>query len=92
MDYSFRITKEQYNYLLPVCRNKLLYAYNGISFKNGTKKDLYAFIGSREDFDDIVNRCKYLDEDLLKESLEYKERFDYNVKYNSGLSYKQIHH
>lgn len=88
--FSFRLTKEQYNYLLPVCREKLLYVSSGVKMKNGDIYDLYTYTGSK-DFDDIINRCFYLDSDLLSESLEYKERFDYNVKYNSGLCYKQIY-
>lgn len=91
MEYSFRLTKEQYSYLLPIFRSKLLYVYNGIVFKNGTKTDLYSFIGSREEFTDVLNRCKYLDEDLLS-SLDYRERFNYNVTFNSGIYYKQMHH
>ncbi len=78
---SFRLTKEQYNYLLPICRNKILYS-----------KDLYSFIGSKEEFTDILTRCKYLDEDLINESLEYKERLESNRIYNSGASRNFIHH
>lgn len=88
---SFRITKEQYDYLLPVFRSKLLYVANGIHMKSGEIKDLYAFTGTKEDYTDILNRCKYLDSDLMGDS-DYKERFDYNMYYNSGLTYKRIHH
>jgi hypothetical protein len=91
MEYSFRLTKEQYNYLLPVCKSQLLYISNGIHFKNGDIEDLFAFIGTKEGFEDIKNRCKYLDEDL-KDNADYLKRLNYNNHYNSGLRYKQIHH
>lgn len=91
IDYAFRLTKEQYNYLLPICRKKLLYVYNGITLKSGKVLDLYSFIGSKEEHIDIINRCKYLDEDLIEESLEYKERFLYNVNYNKGIYFKYVY-
>lgn len=89
---SFRITKEQYKYLLPVLRTKLLHVPNGIKMKTGEVYDLYAFSGTKEDYADVLNRCKYLDADLLAKSLDYKERLEYNQRYNSGLTYKRIHH
>ena len=91
---SFRLTKEQYNYLLPTeLKSKLLYRPNGIKLlKCNTLIDEYSFIGTKEEFQDVLNRCKFLDNDLLNESLDYKNRFDYNVKYNSGVCFKYIHH
>lgn len=87
--FSFRLTKEQYNYLLPVCRQKLLYITNGIQMKNGDIFDLYAFTGTKEDYEDVLSRCSLLDGDLMEDS-DYKERFEYNKRYNSGLYYKQV--
>ena len=55
--YSFQITKNQYNYLLPVLGNV------------GTKKifsrtdrgvEKYYFIGTQEGYLDLLNRCKYI--------------------------------
>lgn len=48
MNY-YQITREQYNYMLAVCREKL-------SDRNGR----YYFIGSYEDYLDFLNRCKYM--------------------------------
>lgn len=58
IEYSFQITKKQYNYLLPIFGNI------------GTKKmlaiidrkiDKYFFIGNQESYLDLLGRCKYLD-------------------------------
>ena len=90
---SFRITKEQYDYLITtVLKSKLLYVYNGIKMKStGELKDLYAFTGTKEEYQDLLNRCKHLDEDLMGNS-DYRERFDYAQRYNSGLTYKRIYY
>jgi hypothetical protein len=52
-DYSFQITREQYNYLLPVLRTKLLARVD-------RKIDKWFFIGTEEDHLDMLNRCKYI--------------------------------
>jgi hypothetical protein len=56
-EYSFEITKEQYNYLLPVFGNvgskKLL-----SKIDRGIEK--YFFIGTEEGYLDLLNRCKYI--------------------------------
>ena len=54
---SFKITKERHDYLLPVFgktgTNQLLEKrVNGI--------DQYFFIGTEEEYLDLLNRCKYL--------------------------------
>jgi len=54
-DNSYSLTKEQYNYLLPVfgicaaIRTQLL-----------TRRDKYYFIGTYDEYLDALNRCKYL--------------------------------
>ena len=52
-DYSFSITKTQYNYLLPIYgiigQNRLLQKSNG-----------FYFICSYDEYLDLLNRCKYL--------------------------------
>jgi hypothetical protein len=53
-DYSFTITKKQYDYLLPVF---------GISSGNNrllAKEKGYYFIGTNDDYLDMLNRCKYI--------------------------------
>ena len=53
-DYSFSITKKQYDYLLPVF---------GISSGNNrllAKEKGYYFIGTNDDYLDMLNRCKYI--------------------------------
>lgn len=54
-EYSYKITKKQYDYLLPIwgngCKNvRLLNHHNG-----------YYFIGTYSDYCDALNRCKYLE-------------------------------
>jgi len=46
---SYKLTKDEYNYLLPVLRNKL----------NGTNGS-YFFTGDSGDLDDMLNRLKGL--------------------------------
>jgi hypothetical protein len=53
-DYSFTITKKQYDYLLPVfgiasSNNRLLARCGG-----------YYFIGTHDEYRDMLNRCKYI--------------------------------
>ena len=52
-DYSFQITKKQYDYLLPVLRKQLLHRID-------RKHDKYFFIGSDDEYLDLLNRCKYI--------------------------------
>ena len=55
--YSFQITKKQYNYLLPIygiCKtNQLLHRID-------RKIDKYYFIGTDEQYIDLLHRCSYL--------------------------------
>lgn len=44
---SYQLTKEEYNYLLPVLRSKLLY-----------RNERYYFIGSTDDLSDMLDRLK----------------------------------
>ena len=84
MDYSilsFTLTEQQYNFLLPVCRTKLL-ASNG-KFK---------FIGSKDDFEYNLERCKYLDMDLTADLAGYGQQLEQNNIDNKTVRYKQIHH
>lgn len=53
-EYSFQITKKQYNYLLPVFGlRKLLSVID-------RRIDKYYFIGTKEQYLDLLNRCKYI--------------------------------
>lgn len=56
-EYSFQITKKQYDYLLPVfgiCgTNKLLYRID-------RKIEKYFFIGTNDDYIDLRIRCAYM--------------------------------
>ncbi len=50
MSYSargYKLTKEEYNYLLPVLRHKLL-----------CSNDNYSFVGSSDDLADMLDRLK----------------------------------
>ena len=60
---SYRLTKDEFNYLLPVLRNKLL-----------TRLDSYFFCGSSEELTDMLNRLKglYDNYDELKNMISYK--------------------
>jgi len=56
-DYSFQITKKQYDYLLPImgnCGSKQLFS------KVVAKIEKYYFIGSNDDYKYLLNRCKYI--------------------------------
>lgn len=52
----FTITEKQYNYLLPVPSMK-----SKMQRIIGKVKDSYVFVGTYEDYKDLLNRCKYLD-------------------------------
>lgn len=60
---SYRITKEEFDYLLSVLRNKLT-----------TSGNSYYFIGSTDDLEDMLNRLKgmYGNYDDLKNMISYK--------------------
>jgi hypothetical protein len=56
-DYSFHLTKKQYDYLLPVlgnCGSKQLFS------RVDRKIEKYYYIGSYNDYEEVLNRCKYL--------------------------------
>jgi hypothetical protein len=56
-DYSFQITKKQYDYLLPVlgnCGSKQLLS------RVDRKVEKYYYIGSYNDYKEVLNICKYL--------------------------------
>lgn len=56
-DYSFQITKKQYDYLLPVlgnCGSKQLLS------RVDRKVEKYYYIGSYNDYKEVLNRCKYI--------------------------------
>ena len=56
-DYSFQITKKQFNYLLPI------YGYEGTNqlFQRVDRKiDKFYFIGTNQEYLELLNRCKYL--------------------------------
>lgn len=54
----FQINKDKYNYLLPI--------YGNIGFgkflvkSNILGHEIYYFIGTNEEYKDLLNRCKYL--------------------------------
>ena len=59
MAHSYTLTKEQYDYLLPVFGN----AAQGVTkllTRTDRHIDKYYFIGTHEDYLDALNRCKYL--------------------------------
>lgn len=60
--YSHPITKEQYNYLLPIygicSNNKKLHYCNYPQF--GKYGDKYYFIGDSYEFREAMSRCKYM--------------------------------
>jgi len=60
---SYQLTKEEYNYLLPVLRNKLLYS-----------NERYYFIGTSDDLSDMLDRLKgwYDNYDELNSMIVYK--------------------
>ena len=56
-EYVFQITKKQHDYLLPVfgiCgTNKLIYRID-------RKIEKFFFIGTEDNYSDLLNRCVYL--------------------------------
>jgi hypothetical protein len=59
MDYSYTLTKEQYDYLLPVFGNSSQ-GTKRLLTRIDRKVDKYYFIGTNDDYLDALNRCKYL--------------------------------
>jgi hypothetical protein len=56
-DYSFQITKKQFNYLLPIYGHE---GTNQLLQRVDRKIDKFYFIGTNENFLELLNRCKYL--------------------------------
>lgn len=56
-DYSFTITKEQFDYLLPVFGKE---GSNRLLSRVDRKIEKYFFIGNDDEYLDLLNRCKYL--------------------------------
>ena len=56
-DYSFQITLQQYNYLLPIYGNV---GTKQLLTRIDRKIDKYYFIGSNDEYLDLLNRCKYI--------------------------------
>lgn len=54
-EYSYSITKDQYNYLLPIFGNSGI-----LKTRLLQRSDKYYFIGSNNDHVDMLNRCKFL--------------------------------
>ena len=53
-EYSFKITKEQYNYLLHI------YGLASGNYKIIERANGYFFIGTESEYFDLLDRCKYL--------------------------------
>jgi hypothetical protein len=58
-DQSFEITKNQFNYLLPIYGNQ---ATKQLLQKIDRKIDKFYFIGTYYQYLDLLNRCKYLND------------------------------
>ena len=56
-DYSFQITKKQFDYLLPIYGHK---GTNQLVQRVDRKIYKFYFIGTYEGFLELLNRCKYL--------------------------------
>lgn len=56
-DKSFQITKQQYDYLLPIFGN---IGTKQLLHRVDRKVDKYFFIGTDEQHTDILNRCTYI--------------------------------
>ena len=63
---NYPITKEQYNYLLPIwglsdgfgLNPRMRRLFEG---KNKNRETVYMFMGNENDYKDMLNRIKYLD-------------------------------
>ena len=67
---SYRLTKDEYNYLLPVLRSKML-----------NSNDDYHFIGDTEDLEDMLNRLR----GLYGHFEEHNPTITYNCGKNGNL-------
>jgi hypothetical protein len=56
-DYSFQITKNQFNYLLPIYGHE---GTNQLFQRIDRKIEKFYFIGTYNQFLELLNRCKYL--------------------------------
>ena len=56
-DYSFEITKKRYDYLLPVLGPSYT---NQLVCRIDRKIEKYYFIGTNEQYNDLLNRCAYI--------------------------------
>jgi hypothetical protein len=56
-EYSFQITKKQYDYLLPIFGNT---GSKKMLSKIDRRIDKYFFIGTQESYLDLLKRCKYI--------------------------------
>jgi hypothetical protein len=54
---KFQITKEEYNYLLPIFGN---FGSKKLLSKIDRKVEKYYFIGNVEEHKDMLNRCAYM--------------------------------
>lgn len=54
---SFQISKQQYDYLLPIYG---IIGSNQLHYRTDRKIDKFYFIGTRSEYLDLLNRCKYL--------------------------------
>ncbi len=55
--YSFQITREQYNYLLPIFGNV---GTKQLHTTTDRKVEKFFFIGTDEQYNDLLNRCAYI--------------------------------
>ena len=55
--YSFQITREQYNYLLPIFGNV---GTKQLHTTIDRKVEKFFFIGTDEQYNDLLNRCAYI--------------------------------
>lgn len=57
---TFKITKEQYDYMLPVFGRSYNKDYKLYSKETNKGNLEYFFMGTTPDYKDFLNRCKYL--------------------------------
>lgn len=57
MDYSHVITREQYNYLLPIYGNS---GTKQFLSRVDRKVEKYYFIGTKEEYIELLVRCRYI--------------------------------
>ncbi len=55
----FQITKKQHDYMLPVFGLAGMIS-SRLMTRSDRGFDKYYFVGTREDYEDFLNRCKYL--------------------------------